>query len=75
LYDKAACNVHTNNVGSAFFWKNNLVAFGIPVGRSSPKAGKKRRANDSAKQTRNKNPALFGAKPITVFFSFLCCFP
>lgn len=49
--------------------------FGIPVGRSSPTAGKKRRANDSAKQTRNKNPALFGAKPITVFFSFLCCFP
>jgi len=26
LYDKAACNVHTNNVGPAFFWKNNLVA-------------------------------------------------
>lgn len=56
MYDKAAYNVHTNNIGPAFFWKNNLVDLEFMlVGHH--KWQEDRRANDSAKQTKNKNPA------------------
>jgi len=74
LYDKAACNVHTNNVGSAFFWKNNLVAFGIPVGRSSQTAGKKGELMTQQNKQETKTQLCLVQNQLQCFLVFFVAF-